>query len=154
MLRTRIADALKKSMIAKNTKSTATLRLILAALKDRDIAARSKEKKEIISDDEILGLLQSMIKQRRESILLYEQGGRMELAQQEAEEISVIEEFLPIQMGDEEMTAIIDTIITETDATNLKDMGRVMSTLKKNYTGKMDFSKASAFVKKRLALTN
>ena len=151
MLRTLIADALKKSMIAKNTKSTATLRLILAALKDRDIAARSKEKKETISDDEILGLLQSMIKQRRESILLYEQGGRMELAQQEAEEISVIEEFLPIQMGDEEMTTIIDTILTETDATNLKDMGRVMSTLKKNYTGKMDFSKASALVKKRLA---
>ena len=151
MLRTLIADALKKSMIDKNTKSTATLRLILAALKDRDIAARSKEKKETISDDEILGLLQSMIKQRRESILLYEQGGRMELAQQEAEEISVIEEFLPIQMGDEEMTTIIDTILTETDATNLKDMGRVMSTLKKNYTGKMDFSKASALVKKRLA---
>ncbi|MEE2699719.1 MAG: GatB/YqeY domain-containing protein [Pseudomonadota bacterium] len=151
MLRTLIADALKKSMIAKNTKSTATLRLILAALKDRDIAARSKDKKETISDDEILGLLQSMIKQRRESILLYEQGGRMELAQQEAEEISVIEEFLPIQMGDEEMTTIIDTILTETDATNLKDMGRVMSTLKKNYTGKMDFSKASALVKKRLA---
>ncbi len=151
MLRTLIADALKKSMIDKNTKSTATLRLILAALKDRDIAARSKEKKETISDDEILGLLQSMIKQRRESILLYEQGGRMELAQQEAEEISVIEEFLPVQMGDEEMTTIIDTILTETDATNLKDMGRVMSTLKKNYTGKMDFSKASALVKKRLA---
>ena len=151
MLRTLIADALKKSMIEKDTKSTATLRLILAALKDRDIAARSKEKKETISDDEILGLLQSMIKQRRESILLYEQGGRMELAQQEAEEISVIEEFLPIQMGDEEMTTIIDTILTETDATNLKDMGRVMSTLKKNYTGKMDFSKASALVKKRLA---
>jgi uncharacterized protein YqeY len=150
MLRTRLTDALKTSMKDKNTKSTATLRLIIAALKDRDIAARSKVEKATISDEEILGLLQSMIKQRRESILLYEQGGRMELAQQEAEEISVIEEFLPEQMSDDEMAAIIESIISESKAANLKDMGRVMSALKENHTGSMDFSKASLLVKERL----
>ncbi len=150
MLRTRLTDALKVAMKDKNTMSTATLRLILAALKDRDIAARTKGRKETISDDEVLGLLQSMIKQRRESILLYEKGGRMELAQQEAEEIAVIEEFLPEQMNEDEMILIIEAIITESNSSNLKDMGRVMAALKKNHSGSMDFSKASALVKERL----
>lgn len=150
MLRTRLADALKVAMKDKNTMSTATLRLILAALKDRDIAARTKGEKETISNDEVLGLLQSMIKQRRESILLYEKGGRMELAQQEAEEIAVIEEFLPEQMNEDEIILIIDAIIKEFNSSNLKDMGRVMTTLKEKHTGSMDFSKASALVKERL----
>jgi len=150
MLRKRLTDALKLAMKDKDKKSTATLRLILAALKDRDIAARSKGDKATISDDEVLGMLQSMIKQRRESIALYEKGGRMELAQQEAEEIAVIEEFLPEQMGSEEMATVIDAIIAELEAANLKDMGRVMAALKENHAGSMDFSKASALVKERL----
>jgi len=150
MLRTRLTDALKTAMKDKDAKSTATLRLILAALKDRDIAQRSKGHKDAISDDEVLGMLQSMIKQRRESISLYEQGGRMELAQQEAEEIAVIEEFLPEQMGEEEMASVIDAIIADSQAASLKDMGRVMTALKEGHAGSMDFSKASALVKERL----
>ena len=150
MLRMRLTDALKVAMKDKNARSTATLRLTLAALKDRDIAARTKGEKETISDDEVLGLLQSMIKQRRESILLYEKGGRMELAQQEAEEIAVIEKFLPEQMNEDEMVFIIEAIITEFNSSTLKDMGRVMAALKENHTGSMDFSKASALVKERL----
>jgi len=151
MLRARLADALKLAMKDKNAKSTATLRLILAALKDRDIASRTKGKKETISEDEVLSLLQSMIKQRRESILLYEQGGRMELAQQEAEEIAVIEEFLPEQMNESEMVKIIEAVISEFGSTTLKDMGSVMAALKENHSGNMDFSKASALVKERLS---
>ena len=150
MLRTRLADALKVTMKDKNTKSTATLRLILAAIKDRDIAARTKGRKETISEDEVLNLLQSMIKQRRESILLYEQGGRMELAQQEAEEIAIIEKFLPEQIGEKEMIKIIEAVISEFGSSSLKDMGNVMAALKENYLGRMDFSKASALVKERL----
>jgi len=151
MLRTRIADALKTAMKDKDTMSTATLRLIMAALKDRDIAARSKGNKDGISEDEVLGMLQSMIKQRRDSISLYEQGGRMELAQQEAEEIAVIEEFLPEQMAEDDVTAAIDAVIKDTEAASLKDMGRVMAVLKERHAGSMDFSKASALVKDRLS---
>lgn len=151
MLRTRLSDALKTSMKGRDTKSTAALRLILAALKDRDIAARAKGNRDGISNDEVLGMLGSMIKQRRESIALYEKGGRMELAQQEAEEIAVIEEFLPEQMDADEMTAAIDSVIADLEAKSLKDMGRVMAALKENYAGKMDFSSASARVKERLS---
>ena len=151
MLRTRLSDALKTSMKGRDAKSTAALRLILAALKDRDIVARAKGDRDGISDDEVLGMLQSMIKQRRESIALYEKGGRMELAQQEAEEIAVIEEFLPEQMGADEMVAAIEGVIAELEAKSLKDMGRVMAALKENYAGKMDFSSASAGVKERLS---
>ncbi len=151
MLRERLTDALKASMKEKNERSVSTLRLILAALKDRDIAARTKGNKEGLADDEILGLLQSMIKQRRESIQLYEKGGRMELAQQEAEEIAIIEEFLPEQMSDEEMAAVISGIIGEAEAESLKEMGKVMTALKDRYPGQMDFAKASAMVKERLS---
>ncbi len=150
MLRTRLSDALKTAMKARNERSVSTLRLILAALKDQDIAARGKGDKEGLSDDQVLGLLQSMIKQRRESIKLYEQGGRMELAQREAEEIAVIEEFLPEQMSDDEMAAVVTGIIGEVGAESLKDMGKVMGALKEQYAGQMDFAKASAMVKERL----
>ena len=151
MLRTRLSGALKTAMKSKDAKSTATLRLILAALKDRDIAARSKGNKATISDDEVLGMLQSMIKQRRESIALYEKGGRMELAQQEAEEIAAIEEFLPEQMSHDEMAIVITRIIGEVGAESLKDMGKAMGALKEQYAGQMDFAKASAMVKERLS---
>ena len=151
MLRTRLTDTLKTSMKARNERSVSTLRLILAAIKDQDIAARGKGDKEGLTDDQILSLLQSMIKQRRESIKLYEQGGRMELAQREAEEIGVIEDFLPEQMSDEEMATVITGIIGEVGATSLKDMGKAMGALKEQYAGRMDFAKASALVKERLS---
>ena len=150
MLRTRLSDTLKSSMKEKNERSVSTLRLILAALKDQDIAARGKGNKEGLSDDQILSLLQSMIKQRRESIKLYEQGGRMELAQREAEEIGVIEEFLPEQMSHDEMAIVITRIIGEVGAESLKDMGKAMGALKEQYAGQMDFAKASAMGKERL----
>ena len=151
MLRERLREELKLATLARDQHKLSTLRLILAALKDRDIAARAKGDRDGISDDEVLGMLQSMIKQRRESIALYEKGGRMELAQQEAEEIAVIDEFLPEQMGADEMGAAIEGVIAELEAKSLKDMGRVMAALKENYAGKMDFSSASAGVKERLS---
>ena len=150
MLRTRLSDTLKSSMKEKNERSVSTLRLILAALKDQDIAARGKGNKEGLSDDQILSLLQSMIKQRRESIKLYEQGGRMELAQREAEEIGVIEEFLPEQMSEEEIATVITGVVDEVGAESLKDMGKVMTALKEQFAGQMDFGKASTIVKERL----
>ena len=150
MLRTRLSDTLKSSMKEKNERSVSTLRLILAALKDQDIAARGKGNKEGLSDDQILSLLQSMIKQRRESIKLYEQGGRMELAQREAEEIDVIEEFLPEQMSHDEMAIVITRIIGEVGAESLKDMGKAMGVLRERFAGQMDFGKASAELKARL----
>ena len=151
MLRTRLSDALKIAMKGKDAATVSTLRLILAAIKDRDIAARGKGNKDGVTDDEVLSLLQSMIKQRHESISLYEKGGRMELAHREAEEIAVIEEFLPEQMGDEEMVAVITAVIGDVGATSLKDMGKAMAALKENHAGTMDFSKASAMVKERLS---
>jgi uncharacterized protein YqeY len=151
MLRTRLRDALKIAMKGKDAPTVSTLRLILAAIKDRDIAARGKGNKDGVTDDEVLSLLQSMIKQRHESIALYEKGGRMELAQREAEEIAVIGEFLPEQMDDAEMAAVITAVIGDVGATSLKDMGKAMAALKENHPGTMDFAKASAMVKERLS---
>ena len=151
MLRTRLNDALKAAMKAKEELSVSTLRLILAALKDRDIAARSKGNRDGIAESELLSLLQSMIKQRRESIAAYEKGGRMDLARQEASEIAVIEGFLPAQMSEAEMAAAIDAVIAAVGATSLKDMGKAMAALKQQHAGKMDFGKASALVKARLS---
>ena len=150
MLRTRLKDALKSSMKKGDKLCVNTVRLILAALKDRDIAARSKGQSEDISDDDILVLLQSMIRQRRESIESYEKGGRQELARQEAEEITIIEQFMPAQLGDEEMVQVIDAVLQEVGAKTLKDMGPAMAALKEKYAGRMDFAKASAQVKERL----
>jgi len=150
MLRTELNEALKTAMKDKDETTVSTLRLIIAALKDRDIAARFKGNRDGIGDDDILGLLQSMVKQRRESIELYEKGGRMELAQKEAEEIAVIERFLPAQMADGEMATAIAEIVEETGAESIKDMGKVMGALKQRYTGSMDFSKASQMVKEKL----
>ena len=150
MLRTRLNDALKASMKAKETRTLATVRLILAALKDRDIAARGKGNLEGIDEDGILAMLQSMIKQRRESIALYEKGGRLDLARQESEEITVIEQFLPRQLGEDEMAEAVKTVIQEVEAKSLKDMGRTMAALKERYAGRMDFHKASARVKEQL----
>ncbi len=151
MLRTRLNEALKEAMRAKNTRATSTLRLILAALKDRDIAARTRGVTDGIDETEILSMLQTMVKQRRDAIVLYEQGGRQELAQQEREEIEVIEGFMPKQLSEEEVQAAIDGLIRETGAAGIKDMGRVMAELKTRYSGQMDFTKASGLVRGRLA---
>lgn len=150
MLRTRLGEALKSALLAGDGCAVTTLRLVLAALKDRDIAERSKGNHSGIADDQILTLLQSMIKQRRESIELYERGRRDDLARQEAEEIAVIERFMPPQMGEEEMGAVVSAIIDECGAKTLKDMGRVMGILKTRHAGQMDFAAASSRVKDQL----
>jgi len=150
MLRPQLNDALKSAMLSKDSRVVSTIRLILAALKDRDIAARSRGVMDGIGDDEILSMLQSMIKQRRESISLYEQGGRLELAQQEQDEIAIIERFLPRQLDEDEMTAAVSAVIAELGAGGIKDMGRVMAALKERHAGTMDFTKASALTKKLL----
>ena len=150
MLRTRLNDALKSAMKAKDGLAVSTLRLTLAALKDRDIAARTKGDTNGIGEDDILGLLGTMIKQRREAIAHYEQGGRPELAKREAEEIDVIEGFLPKQLSDEEIQSVVKEMIAEVGAGGLKEMGRVMAALRERYSGRMDFAKASARVKEQL----
>ncbi|WP_009868184.1 GatB/YqeY domain-containing protein [Paramagnetospirillum magnetotacticum] len=150
MLRQQLNDALKAAMLGKDARTVSTVRLILAALKDRDIAARPKGLADGIGDDEIRQMLQSMIKQRRESIALYEQGNRPELAKQEADEITVIEKFLPRQMGEAEITDAVKAAIAACGATGIKDMGKVMAALKASHAGTMDFSKAGAVVKKEL----
>jgi uncharacterized protein YqeY len=151
MLRTRLSDSLKVALKAKEARKVSTLRLILAALKDRDIAARTKGESEVIGDEEILQMLQTMVRQRHESIAFYKQGGREELAEQEAEEIAVIESFLPEQMSDKEIAEAVEATVAETGATGLKDMGRTMAALKASYAGRMDFAKASKIVKEKLS---
>jgi uncharacterized protein YqeY len=151
MLRNTFTEQMKQALLAKEEIKLATLRLIIAALKDRDIAARSKGNRDGISDEDILSMLQSMIKQRQESIKLYEQGNRPELAAREQAEIVVIQTFLPKQLSDDEVKAVIDGIIKSTGATGVKDMGKVMAEMKAKYTGQLDFSKASGLVKERLA---
>jgi len=151
MLRTRLNAALKEAMLAKNQRAVSTVRLILAALKDRDIASRSRGVTDGIDDAEILSMLQTMIKQRRESIGLYEQGGRLELAEQEREEITVIEGFLPKQMSEDEVQAAVQAVVAETGASSIKDMGKVMAELKARHAGQMDFAKAGPVVKQQLS---
>jgi hypothetical protein len=151
MFRTELSDALKDAMRAKEACAVSTLRLILAALKDRDIAARGKGNSEGIGDQEILDLLQKMVRQRRESIELFEKGDRQDLADKEAEEIEVIQRFLPKQMDPDQVQGAVQEAIEELEAATIKDMGRVMAALKQRYAGRMDFGKASALVKERLA---
>lgn len=151
MLRTQFNDALKEAMRAKDQRAVSTIRMILAGLKDRDIAARTRGVTDGIDEGEILSLLQSMVKQRNESVVLYEQGGRPELAQQEREEIAVIERFLPKQLSEEEAKAAIAAVVAEMGAASIKDMGRVMAELKARYAGQMDFSKAGPLVKAQLS---
>lgn len=151
MLRTRLNESLKEAMKAKDQRTVSTVRLILAALKDRDIAARSRGVMDGIDETEILSMLQTMIKQRQESITMYEQGGRCELAEQERGEITVIETFLPKQLSDGETKQAIDEVIAEIGAASIKDMGRTMAELRTRYAGRMDFTKVSGIVKQVLA---
>lgn len=150
MLRQKLNDTLKDAMRAKEERKVSTIRLINAALKDRDIQARGNGNADGISDDEVLALLQSMVKQRRDSIEAYTKGGRLDLAQQEAEEIGYIEKFLPKQLSSEETVAAIDEAIKQIGADCIKDMGKVMNHLKTTYAGRMDFTKVSGAVKDRL----
>ena len=149
-MRAELNDALKAAMRTKDACAVSTLRLILAALKDRDIAARSQGQTDGVGDDEILDMLQKMVRQRRDSIALYEQGGRRDLAEKEAAEIEVIERFLPKQLGEAETAEAVDKAIEEIGAESIKDMGRIMAALKERYAGRMDFAKASGLVKERL----
>jgi len=150
MLRTRFREALKESLRAKRPREVGAVRLILAALKDRDIAARGRGNAEGIGDDEILQMLNSMVKQRRESIELYEKGGREALAQQEKEEIEIIHGFMPKQMDDAEVKEAVMAAIGGSEAASVRDMGKVMGLLKGKFAGRMDFSKASSMVKQHL----
>ncbi len=151
MLRDEIRAQLNTAMRAKDARATSTLRLIIAALKDRDIAARGEGDDSGIGDDEILKMLQTMVRQRRDSIELYEKGGRLELAEREAEEIAIIERFLPEQLDEAAMQAAIASTVADLDAAGLKDMGKVMAALRERFAGQMDFGKASAIVKQQLA---
>jgi uncharacterized protein YqeY len=151
MLRERFKTALTSAMKNRNERATATLRLIQAALKDRDIAARTRGKAEGIDETEILQMLQTMIKQRQESIAHFERGGRLELAQQEQEEIGIISEFLPQQLDDAATERAVKDVIAELGAASIKDMGRTMQALRQRYAGQMDFAKAGAVVKQILS---
>lgn len=154
-MKARVAAALKDAMRARDDVRLSTLRLINAAIKDRDIAARGSTdgegSAEGVSDAEVLEILAKMIKQRQESIRAYEEGGRLELAEQERAEVAVIEEFLPRQLGEDEVEAAIGDAIDQTGAESLRDMGKVMAALKARYTGRMDFSTVGPAVKARLA---
>jgi uncharacterized protein YqeY len=150
-LRDQLNNAVKEAMKARDQKRLGCLRLVQSALKDRDIANRTEESREGISDDEILSLLAKLIKQREDSIALYEKGGRPELAAAERAEIAVIREFMPKQMDEAEAKAAIAAVIAEVGAASMKDMGKVMAALKERFAGKMDFAKASAAVKELLS---
>ncbi|MGC8534982.1 MAG: GatB/YqeY domain-containing protein [Rhizomicrobium sp.] len=150
-LRDSLNAALKEAMKAKDPRRVGTLRMVLAGIKDRDIAARSEASRELVSDEELLNVLAKMIKQREESAVTYEAGGRPELAGQERAEIDIIREFLPRQMGEDEVRAAIEAAIAATGAGSMKEMGAVMAHLKEHHAGTMDFAKASASVKVRLS---
>jgi uncharacterized protein YqeY len=151
MLREKLTEAMKDAMRAKDQAALGTIRLILAKLKDADIAARTEASREGVADDRVLSLMQGMIKQRNESIALYEKGNRTDLADKEKAEIAVIERFLPQQMDEAAVEAAVREAIAATGATSIKDMGGVMAALKGKYAGQMDFAKASATVKKALS---
>ena len=150
-LRERLSVALKEAMKAKEAERLSTLRLINAAIKDREIASRGEGGEQEVGDPEILAIMGKMVKQRQESARAYEEGGRLELAEKELNEIKVIEEFLPRQLGAEEVEAAVKAAIAEAGASSIRDMGRVMAVLKGKYTGQMDFGAVGPRVKDLLA---
>lgn len=151
MLRKQISASLQEALKAKDQTKASTLRLILAALKDRDIAERRpKGNVSGLDDGEILKLLQSMIKQRKESIELYEKGNRLELAEKEQQEITYIEDFLPKQLSEDEVKTIVKSTISELGAKDIRDMGKVMSFLREKYSGQMDLGTAGKLLKEHL----
>jgi uncharacterized protein len=150
-LRTRITDAMKQAMKDKAADRLSTLRLINAAIKDKDIAARADGGDDGVGDPEVLAILGKMAKQRMESVRAYEEGGRLDLADREREEIAIIEEFLPRQLSEEESAKAVDDAIAEVGATSIRDMGKVIGLLKGKYTGQMDFGAVGPKVKDRLS---
>lgn len=151
MLRNSLNEALKTALKSQEKCEISTLRLILAALKDRDIAARGDGDGEGIGEDEILEMLNKMVRQRRDSAEVYRGNGRPELADKEEREIEVVRRFLPRPLNDDEMQGAIGDVIGELEARTVEDMGKVMGTLKQRFAGRMDFGKASALVKEQLA---
>lgn len=151
MLRDKLNDALKDAMRARDMAALGAIRLILAKLKEVDIAARTEANREGVADERILSMLQGMIKQRNESVVLYEKGNRADLADKEKAEIAVIERFLPQQMDQAAIDAAVTEAIAAAGAKSVKDMGGVMAALKGKYAGQMDFAKASAAVRKALS---
>lgn len=151
MLRENFQQKLKEAQFAKDEITVGTLRLIIAAMKDRDIAARSKGNWDGIPDSEILSMLQTMIKQRLESVKMYEAGNRKDLMDQEKAEIRIIENFLPKQLDEEETKKAIELSVSAVSAAGIKDMGKVINDLKAKYAGQMDFARVSVLVKERLA---
>lgn len=149
-MREEIKAALKEALKAQDKRRMGTIRLMQAAIKDRDIAARTEGADTLVSDDDILAILAKMIKQREESAVTYENAGRAELATQEREEIEVIKGFMPTQLTPEEVEAAATEVVAELGAESLKDMGRCMGELKKRYAGRMDFGKAGAVIKGKL----
>jgi len=150
VLRDEINTALKDAMKARDERRVSTLRLVNAALKNADLEAQGKGK-QALSDEELLGLLQKLIKQRQEAVELYDKAGRTELADRERGEIEIITAYLPKQMSEAEAQAAVAQVIKATGATSIKDMGKVMAALKQGYAGRLDFGKANGLVKARLS---
>lgn len=150
-LRAKINDSLKEAMKSRAKERLSTLRLVNAAIKDMDIALRGEGKEEGASEADVLQILSKMVKQRQESAKTYEEGGRLDLAEGELKEITVIEEFLPQKLDDDEIAAAIETVIAEVGAESIRDMGKVMGGLKAKYTGQMDFGQVGGMVKAKLS---
>lgn len=150
MMREQLTESMKEAMKAKDSRRLSTVRLIQSAVKDRDIANRGVGK-EAASDDEILQILQKMVKQREESAKIYEDAGRAELATQEREEIAILKTFMPEQLSDEKVDEIVAAVVAEIGAAGMKDMGKVMAILRERYAGQMDFAKASGVIKAKLS---
>lgn len=150
-LRTRINTSIKQAMREKDSARLSTLRLVNAAIKDRDIALRGDGNEQGVGDDEVLGILDKMVKQRKDTAKTYEEGGRLDLAEREQSEIEVIEEFLPRKLSKDEVAKAVDKALVDTGASSIRDMGRVMGALKSKYSGQMDFGAAGPMVKDRLS---
>ncbi|TNM63051.1 GatB/YqeY domain-containing protein [Aliirhizobium smilacinae] len=150
MMREKLTESMKEAMKAKDSRRLSTVRLIQSAVKDRDIANRGVGK-EAASEDEILQILQKMVKQREESAKIYQDAGRAELATQEREEIDILKTFMPEQLSDEKVDEIVAAVVAETGAAGMKDMGKVMAALRERYAGQMDFAKASGVIKAKLS---
>ncbi|MGI3168711.1 GatB/YqeY domain-containing protein [Pseudooceanicola sp. C21-150M6] len=150
-LREKVTAAMKQAMKDRDSARLSTLRLINAAIKDRDIAARGEGREDGVDESEVLAILGKMVKQRQESARVYEEGGRLDLAEQERGEIVYIEEFLPRQLNEEEVASAVDAAVAEVGAGSIRDMGKVMGALKAKYTGQMDFAAAGPLVKARLS---
>ncbi|MCB2092250.1 MAG: GatB/YqeY domain-containing protein [Alphaproteobacteria bacterium] len=145
-MRDKFNSAMKEAMRSKDRRRLSTIRLIMAAVKDRDISVRTESDSKV-GDSEIIDILSKMVKQRNDSIKAYQDAGRLELAKQEADEIDIIQEFLPRQLDEQEIEVAVKNAIEKTSASGLKDIGKIMASLKGDYTGQMDFAKASAMAK-------